>query len=148
MYQQPGPQAPISYYGVPAEPPRKTGKIIAIVVAAVVLLCCCGGGLVLALRPDSVAGFFKGLVDAVNSDVSNAEVGDCVNDATNVDDVKIVDCASADAARRVAGVLENQTEAQYHADGMCDEFPATEYVIWIGRGGGRGAVWCLEPIKK
>lgn len=148
MYEQPGQQVPSSRHSAPVPPRRKTGKTIAIVVAAVLLLCCCGGGLVLAVRPDAVSGFFKDIAEAVESNVANAKAGDCVNSFTAVEDARVVDCASAEAANRVAGVVPDKTETEFNADSACDAYPTTEYVIWIGRKGGRGSVWCLEPIKK
>ncbi|GAA1397141.1 hypothetical protein ACFQZ4_20575 [Catellatospora coxensis] len=148
MYEQPGQQAPSSHYAVPTPPRRKTGKTIAIVIAAVLLLCCCGGGLVLAVKPDAVSGFFKDIVEAVESNVANAKVGDCVNSFADVNDARVVDCTSAEAANRVAGVLPDKTETEFNADSACDPYPTTESAIWIGRKGGRGSVWCLEPVKK
>jgi hypothetical protein len=148
MYEQPGRQVPSSQYVAPAPPRRKTGKTIAIVIAAVLLLCCCGGGAVLAVKPDVVSGFFKDIVEAVESNVANAKVGDCVNTFTAVEDARVVDCTSAEAANRVVGVLADKTETEFNADSACNAYPTTEYVIWIGRKGGRGNVWCLEQIKK
>ncbi|WP_155374214.1 LppU/SCO3897 family protein [Catellatospora vulcania] len=83
----------------------------------------------------------------LTGDITIAKAGDCVNNATDVDDVKVVDCTSADAARKVAGVLENKTQADYDRDGICDAFPTTEYIIFVGKTN-NGDIWCLEPLKK
>ncbi|GIF98513.1 LppU/SCO3897 family protein [Catellatospora citrea] len=149
MYEQPGPQVPPAPYAVPGPPPRRTGRTVAIVVAAVLLLCCCGGGLFAALKPDALGGFAKDIVDAVNSDVANAELGDCVNDFAQVEDARVVDCASTDAANKVVGVVEDVRESEFDTkqQTLCEAYPTWEQIVWIGRKGGNGDVWCLAPLK-
>jgi hypothetical protein len=87
--------------------------------------------------------------------VADAKVGDCVpksvitstkHNAT----MKTVDCTAPDASHRVAGVVENKTEADYNADPdgkVCDPFPNTDWVLWISTKNS-GRILCLEPLKK
>lgn len=102
--QTPATPEPVAapYSAEPAAEPKKggaAGKIIGVVVAVVVLAV--------------VAALKFGLLDKFNSsDPANAASGACLTDAPKVDDVKVVDCGSADAKHKVLAVLEDKTEAE------------------------------------
>ncbi|GAB4049348.1 LppU/SCO3897 family protein [Catellatospora paridis] len=86
----------------------------------------------------------------LSGDLAIAKVGDCVNNFTVVDDAKVVDCASADAANKVVGVIDGVSESDFDAkqQTLCEAYPTWEQIVWIGKKGGNGDSWCLEPIKK
>ncbi|GIF98512.1 LppU/SCO3897 family protein [Catellatospora citrea] len=86
----------------------------------------------------------------ISGDITIAKAGDCVNDFANVDDAKVVDCASADAKNKVVGVIESVSEADFDAkqQTLCEAFPTWEQIVWVGKKGGSGDSWCLEPLKK
>ncbi|WP_144121881.1 LppU/SCO3897 family protein [Catellatospora sichuanensis] len=86
----------------------------------------------------------------LSGDLAIAKVGDCVNDFKVVDDAKVVDCTSADAANKVVGVIDGVSESDFTAkqQTLCAAYPTWEQIVWIGKKGGSGDSWCLEPIKK
>src|SRR5688500_15591739 len=51
----------------------------------------------------------------ISGDITIAKAGDCVNSFTVVDDAKVVDCTSADAAFKVVGVVEGVKESEFSA---------------------------------
>ncbi|MEU8077613.1 hypothetical protein AB0B31_19425 [Catellatospora citrea] len=86
----------------------------------------------------------------LSGDLAIAKVGDCVNAFDKVDDAKVVDCASADASNKVVGVIDGVSESDFDAkqQTLCEAYPTWEQIVWIGKKGGTGDSWCLEPIKK
>jgi hypothetical protein len=114
-----------------------------------------GGGVLVAV----IVAIIIAVVRGVLSDDATAEAkqGDCIADvpevATGQDasapDVKIVECASAEAKYSVVARVDGVTEAQATADTMCaDNFKeGEEYAVFraIPTTGGKGYVLCLKP---
>jgi hypothetical protein len=141
-------EAPAPYPGGPVPPPAKkggAGRIIGIIVGVVVvlLLAVCGG-----------AAWFT--FNKAKSDPANATVGDCLagdtmdsTEAKEVNNIKKVECTSADAKYKVIGIVANKTEAQFNIDqDICKAYPSAASALWQGTKGQSGSVLCLEPIKK
>lgn len=126
------------------EPPKKSGGVIKKIIGFVVV-----AGIVIAIKVGLGAGLSEVWAN-ITGDVSTASVGDCVNNFAVVDDAKVVDCASPDAKNKVVGIVEDVTESEFTTkeQTLCNAFPTWEQVVWIGRKGGNGDSWCLEPIKK
>lgn len=87
-----------------------------------------------------------------SGDVSTAKVGDCITETVKADasDAKVVDCTKPEAKNKVVGIVPSVSEADFDAKNqtLCDAYPTWENVIWLGKKGGKGDAWCLEPIKK
>lgn len=105
------------------------------------------GGVLVAV---AVAFVVRLAIGAVLGGADNPEVGDCVNDAFNPDDIEVVDCGSADAAWEVIGVHGDMSEADFDAivasqdtSTVCTAFPEWENAIWFGDQGGDGEVFCV-----
>lgn len=77
-------------------------------------------------------------------DTPAMKVGDCVQQ-TGADDVKVVDCTSADAQYSVLGIVEKQSQISARM-GACKAFPETTSVYWEGRNTGNGTVYCLKKL--
>ena len=128
-------QAPTEGMGPAPKAPSKAGGavkriVIYVVVAAVVGL----GGLA-----------WKYL----SGDPTVATVGDCLIEAVDANDMKIVECTDATAAHKVVGKVEGKTEAEFMAsDDVCAAYPTAENGLWSGKPGAKGDVLCLEPVKK
>jgi hypothetical protein len=147
-YGQPQPQGTWQQSGPPqfTAPPKKkssTGKIIALVVGGVVLL-----GIL------CVVGVVLFAVNVYGDRVENAKVGDCLpasvlSPSTPLSDSNKVDCASADAAHRVVGIVRNKTRTEFDTEeAMCNVFATADNALWIGAEGKAGTVFCLEPVTK
>jgi hypothetical protein len=119
--------------GPAPQPARRGGAGRAIVILVVVLVVV--GGL-------AAAGWYFSR-DAANK----ANVGDCVQQQGS-DDLKVVDCASADADYKVVGRVEDKTQTEASL-GACDDFTdqGAESAYWEGESGKKGLVLCLAPAK-
>lgn len=124
------------------EPPKKSGgvikKILGLVIVAVV---------VIAVKVGLGAGLGE-LWDNITGSVTTATVGDCVNEAADVNDLKVVDCGDAEAKNKVVGLVEDKFtraafSAQLAAGNPCSAFPTATSAVWYGTGTGTGDVWCL-----
>jgi hypothetical protein len=113
------------------QPARRGGAGRAIVILVVVLVVV--GGI-------AAAGWYFSR-DAAN----NAKVGDCVQQQGS-DDLKVVDCGSADADFKVVGRVEDKTQSEA-SQGACDGFADAEQAYWEGEPGKKGLVLCLAPAK-
>lgn len=139
------PQQPPAGAPVPPEPEKKsTGKkvlgIVAIIVVALVV-----GGLKFGLRS---------WLD--RDKTAEAKVGDCVaklpevgtGEQKEAPEAKVVDCTSTDAAYKVAGRVENQTEASAKTNDDCRQYVKDDgdyYVYSSIKSGGTGYLLCLTP---
>ncbi|MEU7867876.1 hypothetical protein [Dactylosporangium sp. NPDC049140] len=154
--QQPAYGAPAAPGGAPygaPPPPKKSsaGKIILIILGVVLVLAlvCCGGIFLFARST------WNNIVDSVNSDASNAKVGDCLagdsisdNTSKNVS-VKIVKCDDSTAKYKVVGIKNgvSQTEALKDEATVCDAFSDAKYVLWQGTDVSSGDALCLDDSK-
>ncbi|WP_433610783.1 LppU/SCO3897 family protein [Dactylosporangium sp. CA-139114] len=154
-YDQPAYGAPAAPpggapFGAPPPPPKKSsaGKIILIIlgVIAVLAIVCCGGTYLFA--KDKWNEF-------VNSDASNAKVGDClagdsISDSTSKNvSVKIVKCDDATAKYKVVGIKNgvSQTESLKDEATVCDAYSDAKYVLWQGTDVSSGDALCLDDAK-
>lgn len=110
-------------------------------------------GLVVAL---GVYFVIQAVIAQVTGDLSTANVGDCIDNAPNIDDIKVVGCDSEDAFWVVIGKNTGWTENDFDAatlDEVCEGYtvPADGAAIWNGRatsdGTGSGDVYCIEPLR-
>jgi len=137
-------------YGGPPVAPKKSGtkKIIGIVAGALLLLLLVCAGFLL------VSG--TSIIDGIKSDPANAKVGNCLNaskldstDVQQVKNVKVVDCTSASATYKIAGIVENRTRADFTTDKhICGAYPGAVSALWEEGSGSTGSVLCLEPVKR
>ncbi|MGY1829590.1 hypothetical protein ACI8AA_04065 [Geodermatophilus sp. SYSU D01180] len=122
---QPGQPAPFGG-PAPAGTPGKGRKI---------------GGVVAAV---AVAG---GIAAFRFVDFGAPEVGDCiVSEGTSYE---TVGCDDSSAEARIVGVIEEKvTESEFFEDSYqpCGDFPTTTQVLWDGRTGEEGTVYCAEGI--
>ncbi|MER7275419.1 hypothetical protein ABT369_13255 [Dactylosporangium sp. NPDC000244] len=161
-YDQSYGQPPASGYGAPAAPggapfgappPKKSsaGKIILIILGVILVLAlvCCGGIFFFARST------WNDIVDSVNSDPSNAKVGDClagdsISDSTSKNvSVKIVKCDDATAKYKVVGIKNgvSQTESLQDEATVCDAYSDAKYVLWQGTDVSSGDALCLDDAK-
>jgi hypothetical protein len=152
-YGQPAPGAPGAPYGAPPPPPKKSsaGKIILIIVGIILVLAlvCCGG--IFFFAKDT----WNNIVDSVNSDPSNAKVGDCLAGDSITDSssksvsVKIVKCDAADAKYKVVGIKNGVSQAESLKDEatVCNDFSDAQYVLWQGTDVASGDALCLDDAK-
>lgn len=152
-YGPPGPGAPGAPFGAPPPPPKKSsaGKIILIILGVILVLAllCCGG--IFFFAKDT----WNKVVDQVNSDPSNAAVGDClagddITDTTSKDvSVKIVKCDDSTAKYKVVGIKDGvaQTEALKEESTVCGDFSDAKYVLWQGTDVNNGKALCLNDAK-
>lgn len=133
---------PAAPYSAPEEPAKKSGagKKIAGILGVVVVI-----GIVLAVK------FGLGeLWATITGDVSKAKVGDCITETVKADasDAKVVGCDKPEAKNKVVGIIPAVSEADFDAKNqtLCDAYPTWENIIWLGKAGGKGDAWCLEPI--
>ncbi|WP_020520312.1 LppU/SCO3897 family protein [Catelliglobosispora koreensis] len=130
---------PAAPYGEPAAAPQKGGagkKIVGIIVAVVVAI------LAFVVVRVVLPAVFNG------SDPSNASVGDCLTEAPDVNDVKIVDCGDATAKQKVLGTLENKNQAE--AEEECVKVEGAESYLLLSKdnpikASSKGKVLCLGP---
>ncbi|MFC7243299.1 hypothetical protein ACFQO7_12500 [Catellatospora aurea] len=102
-------------------------KILGYIVVAVVVL---GGGLAYK--------YLSGSTDI-------AKAGDCITDAANADDMKVVGCDSAEAKYKVLGVLEGVNATQAESATGCGQWPdATSWFSIIEQGKTTGKFLCLS----
>lgn len=109
----------------PAEPEKKGGgarKIIFSIVGFIVV------ALVIAVAKFGV----REVIAFVTGDTAKAEVGDCITNSENADDMKIVDCGDASAAFKVVGVVEDKT--QDAGEQGCAAFPDAEGFLFLYEG--------------
>ncbi|GAA2391266.1 LppU/SCO3897 family protein [Dactylosporangium salmoneum] len=155
--QQPAYGAPMGApgvpFGAPPPPPKKSsaGKIILIILGVIVVLAlvCCGGMFFFA--KDS----WNKIVDSVNSDPSNAKVGDCLagdsitDSASKSVSVKIVKCDDATAKYKVVGIKNGVAQAEALKDEatVCNDFSDAKYVLWQGTNEASGDALCLDDAK-
>ena len=84
----------------------------------------------------------------LNRDAANkAKVGDCVAQEGS-DDLKVVECGSADADYKVVGRVEDKTQTEAGIS-ACGPFvdQGAEQAYWEGESGKKGLVLCLAPAK-
>jgi hypothetical protein len=119
-----------------SEAPRKRsafGSIVLTVAALVVI---------------AAAAF--GVWKYLSNRVVNAKVGDCVTQTTKADasDAKLVGCDKPEAKHKVIGIVKDVKESDFDAkqQEICEAYPTWQNVIWVGRKGGSGDAWCLEPL--
>ncbi|WP_432980009.1 LppU/SCO3897 family protein [Dactylosporangium sp. CA-233914] len=148
--QPPAYGAPGAPFGAPPPPPKKSsaGKIILIIVSVILVLAllCCGGIFLFARST------WNDIVDSVNSDPSNAKVGDCLagdsitDEASKDVSVKIVKCDDATAKYKVVGIKGGvpKTEALKEKPTVCDDFTDAKYVLWQGANDSSGDALCLD----
>jgi hypothetical protein len=133
--------APNPYPVPPPTAPKRTGRTVGIIIGVVVLLgVLCVGGL--------VAANVLGKNSPANAKVGDCLAGDSMNSTTaqKVNNVKIVDCTSADAKYKVVGLVGNKTETDFESDqNICQAFPTAQFGLWQGNSGEAGSVLCLEP---
>jgi hypothetical protein len=149
----PGPagQPPLSPQ--PQQPaPDSRGKAVAKGIGKALLWRLVGLAVVLLIG----GGFFAFKYLSGNITAKTPAVGACVtaaNSDKDVQNVKTVDCSSAEARDKVVGVLPDKTEAQANvqdeATFECKGFPETESWIWLedSAGSGKGTILCLAPNK-
>lgn len=77
-------------------------------------------------------------------DSPSMKAGDCVQQVGE-DDVKVVDCGSAEAQYSILGIVEKQSQISARM-GACKEFPDTTSVYWEGRNNGNGTVYCMKKL--
>jgi hypothetical protein len=128
----------------PAEPEKKRriGKWIATIL-----------GVIIVIAIVAVVRFGLGEITAfLTGDTTKAKVGDCITENANANDMKIVDCTKPEAAFKVAGVVDDKTQAE--AETSCEPFPTAESYLfqWEGseqpKDDTKGQVLCLEPNQK
>jgi hypothetical protein len=139
--QTPATPEPVAapYSALPAAEPKKGGGVGKII-----------GGVVVALIVIAAVAVFKfGLLSKLDSsNPANAASGACLTDAPKVEDVKVVDCGSADAKHKVLAVLENKTEAEALSE--CEKVQGAEaYLITYDTknitASSKGRVLCTGP---
>jgi hypothetical protein len=95
------------------------------------------------------------VIAEVTGDLSTADVGDCIDNQEDIEDVKVVACDAEDAFMRVIGKNTGWTEKDFDAatlEAVCEGYtvPAGGGAIWNGEkkrdGTGTGDVYCLEPV--
>ncbi|GIJ69094.1 LppU/SCO3897 family protein [Virgisporangium ochraceum] len=115
------------------QPPRRGGgwgKRIAGIVATLLVL----------------GGIFA-VTTYLNRDAaSKAKVGDCVSQEGS-DELKVVECGSAEADFKVVGRVEDKTQAEAGIS-ACGPFvdQGAEQAYWEGEQGKKGLVLCLGPV--
>lgn len=139
--------------GQPQPPVQESkGKAVAKGIGKALLWRLVGLGVVLLIG----GGFFAYKYLSGNITAKMPTVGECVtaaNSDKDVENVKTVDCASAEARDKVVGVLTNKTEAQANVQEEetfeCRIFPSTETWIYLedSAGSGKGTILCLAPNK-
>jgi hypothetical protein len=82
--------------------------------------------------------------------IGDPEVDDCVQMQGDTD-FDVVDCDSADAEMKIVGIDDQElTRPDFEAadiTDVCADFPATEYVLWIGDMVTEpGTIYCTEPV--
>jgi hypothetical protein len=138
-----GPAAPEEFGGVPAEKPKKSirgvvlgvvGVIVVVIVVGVIMLAVGGGN---------------------NDKAEKAKVGDCVAALGKVSDqagqnsqtaAKVVNCTANDAAYKVIGRVNGQTDT---ASKACDQYftdAKADYFIYASTSGD-GYLLCLQSTK-
>jgi hypothetical protein len=141
------PPASQAFGAAPAAAPseKKKGGIVKIVGAVVaIILALCIAGVILAIR-----GFG-------GDPTKDAKAGDClgelpavaVGQKAQVTSAKVVACSDPAATYKVAGRVENATEAQASNQSVCAAYP--QIASWYSSipSGGKGYVLCLAKITK
>jgi len=125
----------------PAEPKKKggIGKWVAAIAGVIIVIA------IVAVVRFGVSGIVAFLT---GSGPAKAQVGDCITESVNVNEMKIVDCATPEAALKVAGVVEDKTKLE--AETSCEPYPTAEKFVfqWEGTETAtdttKGRVLCLE----
>jgi len=116
----------------PPAPAKKKGGVLRIVIGVVVLLVALGAFY-----------FFN------RNDATKAKTGDCLAGTSTTElkaeNLKIVDCTSADATFKVVQRVDDKLSTE--SDASCTD-PATLYVFWSGKQGEKGTVLCLAAAGK
>lgn len=78
----------------------------------------------------------------------NAKVGDCLHEVS-ANELKIVDCTSADADYSVVGKVGGQASsvASDPNTTVCQAFPDATGLYWWGKSGRKGDVLCFKELK-
>ncbi|MEV6926676.1 hypothetical protein AB0M46_19535 [Dactylosporangium sp. NPDC051485] len=126
--QPPQEQSPLQQPVAP-QPAKKGFKVPRLVISLVVLVVLGGVGWYLS-----------------RDDALNAKVGDCLHQK-GANDLSIVKCDTADANFTVLGRVEDKTESEVDAKGVCDQWDATTATYWEGKKGQKGTVLCLKDNK-
>lgn len=129
----------------PAEPataPKKGGagkvliSILSVVALAVVVI--------------GVKFGFREAFAYITGDTTKAQVGDCINNAADPNDMKLVDCAKPEAAFKIVGIVDDKTQTE--AEVACESFATAESFLfqWEGtlKADTKGQVLCLEESAK
>ncbi|MGK5738388.1 LppU/SCO3897 family protein [Micromonospora sp. URMC 103] len=144
---QPDPAAPVSPVS-PVEPEaKKSGARKALGVVGAILVFVVVAGLKFGLA-SAVGNFFD--KDAT----AEAKAGDCIaelpavlgTEEKEVDDAKVVDCASTDAVYSVVGRVDGQTQAQAQAGTACEQYIKEDqegYLFYSIEPGKTGYLLCL-----
>jgi hypothetical protein len=137
--EQPLAAAPPPPPPAPSPPPKKRRIWPYVTIAVVVVVAALGVGAVLLVR--SV------LAEEV------PQVGECLDNAANPDDMDVVDCGSAEAAWNVIGNDGTWPRGEFDAAApgeVCQAFPETEQALWVTSSATvdsqtEGEVICLAP---
>lgn len=129
----------------PVEPEKKgrIGKVILAIVGAIVVVVTVA---IVKFGLGEIMAFITG------SGPAKAKVGDCMTQAPKSNDMKIVDCSTAEAAYKVAGVVENKTKTD--AASSCEPYPTAENYLFQWEGSETstettvGRVICLETNQR
>jgi hypothetical protein len=128
--------APAASEPAKSEAPRKRSAFGSIVLTVAALVV--------------VAAAAFGVWNYLSNRVINAKVGDCVTATTKTDasDAKLVPCDKPEAKHKVIGIVKDVKESDFDANQqeICSNYPTWQNVIWVGRKGGSGEAWCLEPL--
>ena len=81
---------------------------------------------------------------------NDPKIDDCVQMKGDTD-FDVVDCDSGDAEMKIVGIDDQEmTRPDFEAaaiEDVCADFPATEYVLWIGDMMTEpGTIYCTEPV--
>jgi hypothetical protein len=129
----------------PAAPERKRGigKYLAGVAGALI---------VIAIVAVVKFGFAEIVAFVTGAGPAKAKVGDCISQSQDPNEMKVVDCAAAEAAYKVTGVVEGKTKAE--AVTSCEPYPTAENYLFQWEGSKTatdqtmGRVLCLESNPK
>ncbi|MEV4414426.1 hypothetical protein [Catellatospora sp. NPDC049609] len=83
----------------------------------------------------------------LSGDTEIAKAGDCITDAADADDMKVVGCDKPEAKYKVLGVLEDVSQTEADSDTGCGQWPATTDLFSIMEvGKTKGKFLCLGPV--
>jgi hypothetical protein len=129
----------------PVEPQKKGGGVAKWIISII--------GVIVVIVIVAIVRFGLSEIKAfISGDTTKAKVGDCITQSDNANDMKIVDCTKPEAAFKVAGVVDDKTQAE--AETSCEPFPTAESYLFQWEGSNtptdttKGQVLCLEPNQK